>query len=254
MQLDWITTIAQVINFLVLVYLLKRFLYRPIVNAMNKREANIALQLDEAQQQSAVAQQQSNDYQEKVNALERQREQLIEDAKREAEVQRSQLMDELRSEIATIRSRWHDEVKREQQAFLAQARQMVGEQVCFVARRALSELADDKLENQMLTVFLLKLTEVPKFDKLKLAESATANGLTVESHFPISQTNQEKITAIIHQQIAPGLTINFKQVADLICGITLKGPGFKLEWNLDSYLEDIDERLSSQLAMSSAAE
>ena len=42
MQVDWITTIAQIINFLVLVYLLKRFLYGPIVSAMIHREAHIA--------------------------------------------------------------------------------------------------------------------------------------------------------------------------------------------------------------------
>ena len=144
MQVDWITTIAQIINFLVLVYLLRRFLYRPIVAAMDRREAHVAQRLEEAAQQSTLAQQQGNDYREKLHDLEQQREQLIEAAKREAEAQRIQLMDELRSEITTIRSRWHEEVKREQQAFLDQARQMVGDQVCRVARQALDEYLKDR--------------------------------------------------------------------------------------------------------------
>lgn len=254
MQVDWITTIAQIINFLVLVYLLKRFLYRPIVAAMDRREAHVALRLEEAAQQSALAQQQHDDYREKVNAIEQQREQLMEQAKRTAEAQRMHLMDELRSEIATIRTRWHEEVKREQHAFLDQARQMVGEQVCLVARQALGELADSALENQILSVFLRKLAEVSAADKAKLAETAIATGLTVQSRFSLSQATREKITALVHQQIDPALALHFEQVPELICGISLKGPGFKLEWNVESYLAHIDEQLAGRLTVTSPGE
>jgi len=254
MQVDWITTIAQIINFLVLVYLLKRFLYRPIVAAMESREAHIAQRLADAQQQSATAQQQSSDYDEKVQTLERQREQLIEDAKHEAEAQRAQLLDELRAEVATIRTRWHDEVKREQQAFLAQARQMVGEQVCLVARQVLGDLANEELEDQMFAVFIKKLAHISSEEKAKLADSAAEKGLTLQSGFPLSAAMQEKINAAVHQQIAPELALHFEHLPALICGINLKGPGFKLEWNLESYLTDIDEQLSSRLAVANLGE
>ncbi|MCG6939299.1 MAG: hypothetical protein LJE83_14150 [Gammaproteobacteria bacterium] len=253
MQVDWITTFAQIINFLVLVYLLKRFLYRPIIAAMNRREERVALRLEEAAQQSALARQQSDEYREKTHTFEQQRNQLIEQAKREAEAQRSQLMDELRSEIATIRSRWHEEVKREQQAFLDQARKIVGEQVCLVARQALGQLADSELENQMLSVFLRKLAEVSAQDKAKLVQTATDKGLMVESRFTLSAAMREKITAIIHEQIDAALAVHFEQAPELLCGITLKGPGFKLEWNIESYLTHIDEQLSSQLAITTSS-
>ncbi len=249
MQIDWITTIAQIINFLVLVYLLRRFLYQPIVAAMSRREEDISQRLEQAAQQSTLAQQQSAKYNEKVRELEQQREQLIEEAKREAEAQRTHLLNELRDEIATVRARWQDEVKREQQAFLAQARQLVGEQVCLVARQSLGDLADAELENQILSVFLKKLTKVSAQDKAKLAQSAIKKGLIVQTHFPLAQAMQEKITAIIYEQIAPALLVHFEQTPELICGINLKGPGFKLEWNLESYLTNINEQLSSQLAM-----
>ena len=254
MQVDWITTIAQIINFLVLVYLLRRFLYRPIVAAMDRREAHVAQRLEEAAQQSTLAQQQGNDYREKLHDLEQQREQLIEAAKREAEAQRIQLMDELRNEITTIRSRWHEEVKREQQAFLDQARQMVGDQVCRVARQALDELSDAELETRMLDVFLKKLAQVPTEDKKRLAETAAEKGLTVQTGFPLSATMQKKLSTEIHQHIAPALALHFEQLPALICGINLKGPGFKLEWNIESYLAHIDEQLAGRLAVASLGE
>ena len=55
MQIDWVTVVAQMINFLVLVYLLKRFLYGPIVKAMERREHAIAEQQQQVQEQLAEA-------------------------------------------------------------------------------------------------------------------------------------------------------------------------------------------------------
>jgi F-type H+-transporting ATPase subunit b len=254
MQVDWITTIAQIINFLVLVYLLKRFLYRPIVAAMERRETHIAQRLKDAAEQSTEAQQQGNAYREQLQELERQREQLIAKAKNEAEAQRIQLMDALRDEISSIRMRWIEEVEREQQAFLAQARQMVGEQVCLVARQALGDLADTALEKQMLRVFQQKLAETPADDKAKLAESATESGLVVQTRFPLPPTMQESITIIIHEQLAAELSVQFEESVELICGISLKAPGFKLEWNLESYLAHIDEQLASRLSVATLGE
>lgn len=251
MTVDWITTIAQITNFLVLVYLLKRFLYRPIVAAMSRREAHIAQRLDEAAEQSAAAQQQIEAYNEKVRELEWQREQLMENAKRDAETQRTQLLDALRDEIAAIRNRWHEEVERERQAFLAQTRRMVGEQVCQVARQAFGDLADAELESQMLNVFLRKMAGVPSQDKARLAETATEKGLTVQTRFPLSPVMQEQLTTLIHDQIGAALVVQFEQAPELICGIAVRGPGFKLEWNLASYLAGIDEQLSRQLHVAS---
>ena len=48
MSIDWITVIAQIANFLVLVWLLKRFLYRPILDGIDAREAEIARSMAEA--------------------------------------------------------------------------------------------------------------------------------------------------------------------------------------------------------------
>ena len=254
MQVDWLTTIAQIMNFLVLVYLLKRFLYRPIVAAMNRREEHIAQRLEDAAQQSAMARQQGDAYREQVQELERHREQLIAEAKREAEAQRTQLLDALRDEIAAIRTRWHQEVKREQQAFLAQARQMVGEQVCLVARQALGDLADAGLEKQVLDVFQRKLAEVPADDRQKLAHSASESGLIVQTRFPLPPTMQESISTILHEHIAAEAAIHFIQAPELICGISLKAPGFKLEWNLESYLGHIDEQLASHLSVATLDE
>ena len=48
MSIDWVTVLAQIANFLVLLWLLKRFLYRPILNGIDAREAAIAQRISDA--------------------------------------------------------------------------------------------------------------------------------------------------------------------------------------------------------------
>ena len=75
MAIDWITVGAQIANFLVLVYLLKRFLYGPIVRAMERREQTIAARLDDAHSQAAAAAREKELYEVKQQASRRHREQ-----------------------------------------------------------------------------------------------------------------------------------------------------------------------------------
>ena len=55
MLIDWFTVGAQALNFIVLVWLMKRFLYRPVLDAIAAREQRIAQQLAEAATQMAEA-------------------------------------------------------------------------------------------------------------------------------------------------------------------------------------------------------
>src|SRR3990167_11353393 len=73
MQIDWLTVAAQVVNFLVLVWLLQRYLYRPIVKAMDDREQRIAARRREATEQKANAEQEAKEYRSQRDALERDR-------------------------------------------------------------------------------------------------------------------------------------------------------------------------------------
>ena len=74
--IDWLTVGAQALNFLVLVYLLKRFLYGPVVRAIGRREEAIAERLREAEQRGKDAEAEARHHREAREALEAQRERL----------------------------------------------------------------------------------------------------------------------------------------------------------------------------------
>jgi F-type H+-transporting ATPase subunit b len=62
MLIDWFTVGAQALNFIILVWLLKRFLYKPILDAIDAREKRIAAELADADKKKAEAQKERDEF------------------------------------------------------------------------------------------------------------------------------------------------------------------------------------------------
>ena len=96
MLIDWFTVAAQALNFLILVWLMKRFLYKPILNAIDEREKRIAAELANADAKKAEAQKEHDEFQHKNTEFDQQRAALLSKATGEAQAERQRLLDEAR--------------------------------------------------------------------------------------------------------------------------------------------------------------
>src|ERR1700685_3195890 len=114
MPIDWFTVVAQAVNFLILVWLLKRFLYKPILHAIDEREKGIAAQLSQAEAQKAEAEKVRDDFQHKNEAFEQERAALLKHAADEANAERQRLLDEARKEADALRAKRQDALRNEQ--------------------------------------------------------------------------------------------------------------------------------------------
>jgi F-type H+-transporting ATPase subunit b len=247
MQVDWITTIAQIINFLILVYLLRRFLYGPIIKAIGRREKDIADRVAAAQRQTEVAEANFELYKQKMEEFAQEKDALLQAAKQAAVDARTKLLDELRAEIETLKQSWKTEVLREQQDFLTGAGNVINEQACLIARHALTDLAEVELEATVVQRFEQRLATLDNVDKAQLARSAEQADLIIETVFPLSPALEASLSHAVHQVIAPNAALQFSLQPDLICGIALKGDGFKVEWNFDHYMKNLEIDLARQL-------
>ncbi|MEN4041216.1 MAG: hypothetical protein ROW39_02640, partial [Anaerolineaceae bacterium] len=91
-MIDLFTVFAQIVNFLVLILLLKRFLYKPVLKAIAAREERIANTVKEADQAKADAQQQIEAYRQKNEAWEAERATLVEALRQEMTDLRKEMM------------------------------------------------------------------------------------------------------------------------------------------------------------------
>jgi F-type H+-transporting ATPase subunit b len=246
MTIDWITVSAQIVNFLILVWLLKRFLYRPVVNAMTQREQRIAARLAEADQREATADRAEQAHRQAMETLEQDRDALLRRARDTAEAERKRLLETARAEVARQRERWLDEVAGERQRFLDRLRRQSLDAVTLITRQALSDLADEDLEHRLVSVLIRKL-EILDDDSRRLMTD-TDDPVQVESAFELSEPERRRLAEALTRQLGPQRPVRYRISPELVCGIRLNAGGQRLDWSVAAYLEELNANLESALA------
>ncbi len=249
MQIDWVTVIAQIVNFLILVGLLKYLLYGPITRAMHNRRQSIQDQLEEAREREREAEQEQEEYEQKRRELEERREELVEQARSEAQERREEMLEEAREQVQGVERRWHESLRDERDAFLRELRDRMGARVCVVARQALRDLADAELEAQMVSIFLDRLNELDDEHRrdLRRALDEADRPPRVVTTFELSEDQREGIQSAVRDVLDADVSVAFRQSRELLCGIELNVGGRKIAWSLDSYLDRLEENISEVL-------
>jgi F-type H+-transporting ATPase subunit b len=249
MLIDWFTVGAQTLNFLILVWLLKRFLYKPILNAIDAREKRIAAELADADTKKAEAQKERDTFEEKNEEFDRQRATLLKKATDEVQAERMRLLDQARKAADALSSKRQEELRNEainlNQAILRRTRQ----EVFAIARKALTDLAATSLEERISEVFTRRLRELDGSAKETLAqalETATAPAL-IRSAFELTAEQRATIQKTLNETFAAEIRLRFETEPDLISGIELAANGQKVAWSIADYLVSLEKGVAELL-------
>jgi F-type H+-transporting ATPase subunit b len=252
---DWFTVIAQIINFLILVALLKRFLYGPIIRAMERREKEIASGLDEAAKKAAEAEQEGLHYRALVREMADAREKMLAQTREEAEALRRDLKQKALEETDRSQAQWYESFRHQKEAVEQGFRLHACKQVFAVVRRALTDLADTDLEERMTDVFISRIRNLDPALQKEITDSIMSTGreIVIRSAFEINPEGQRKIVEAIRAQISKAgqkegghslmtdMNINFETSGSLICGIEIVADGRKVTWDLEGYLDELEQ-------------
>lgn len=250
MLIDWFTVFAQIVNFLILIWLLHRFLYGPIVKAMQAREDRIREQLESAHTQRREAEEIKADYVSKRQELDEQHDRLIIEAREEAEAWRKEQMDRARVEVDEAQGHWQEAIQREKDLFLRELRQRTGHHVVAIAHRALADLAEADLEAQMVHVFLQRLQATDPDRREEIAQSIrdSGRGIIVQSAFELPQEQRDEFTALVGEMVGDTVPLEFVTSSELLAGIELKAGSYHVAWSLDEHLVSLEQDMAELLA------
>lgn len=258
MSINWFTFFAQIVNFLIVVYLLKRFLFGPITRAMAEREAKIAAQFAEAEVRRQEAEQEAERYRSQRAELDAEIETLMADAAAQAGERRRAMITEARAEVESMQDRWYSAVEREKGLFLHNIRQRMGEQVFLLAKSAMGDLANADLEESIVNVFLEKVQaqELEPAAVSNVGEPPGETAIVVRSAFDLEPAARKRISQALQQRLAANhldgdaprsLKVEFEQDAELICGIEAQLQDRRIAWNLRDYLDSFENELEAAL-------
>lgn len=245
MLIDWFTVAVQIVNFLVLLFLLRRFLYGPLLRAMDQRQRTMAERMEQAAQAEQEATTQLALLIEERAALSGSREALLRQAAVEVEAWRQAAMDRLRQEFAEHRRLWQQQLTEEQAGFYAKLKLRLGEQVVRVSTKVLADLADQGLEERLLDLFLAKLG----MDHDRADQRREEGDLLVTSGHPLAPDHRERVRRALTARFGAGRGIQFQEEPGLGFGIRLTLDDQAWEWNLACYMDELEQDIRQALAL-----
>lgn len=256
MLIDWFTVGAQVINFLILVWLLKRFLYHPILDAIDAREQRIASELAAADAKKAEAGEERTAFEQKNAAFDKERANLLKQATEAANAERQRLLDVAREAATALSAKRQESLQTEAQELQQEIRRRAQQEVFAIARKALSDLAGATLEERMVAVFVERLQALGDEEKQKLASAlkTAAIPIVVRSSFDLPAAQQATIKASVHDLLGTDVGLVFETSPDLIGGIELSSDGQKLAWSIAEYLKALESSVGELLKTRASAQ
>jgi F-type H+-transporting ATPase subunit b len=249
MLIDWFTVGAQVLNFLILVWLLKHFLYKPILNAIDAREKRIAAELADADAKKTEAQKERDDFQSKNKAFDEQRSALVAKAVDEAKAERERLLDEARKAADSLRAAQATALRNDQKRLGSEVTRLAKDEVFGIARKTLADLATVSLEERVGEVFTLRLREMDGKGKklLGAALKSSSEPAVVRSAFDLGAAQKAAIQNALNETFAAEIRIRFETSPDLISGIELTTNGQKVAWSIADYLASLEKGVDELL-------
>lgn len=249
MLIDWFTVVAQTINFLILVWLMRRFLYQPVLKAIDAREKLIAEELADAAATQAKAEGEQESFQTKNKDFDEQRSQLLAKATEEATGERKRLLSEAREAADTMSTKRLESLHHDAQNLNKALTRRTQDEVFSIARQTLADLADTDLEKRATTVFIQKLRAMegtPKSDFSKALKSSP-DPAQVRSAFDLPSEQRAELQNAINETFSLDTQLHFETTPDLVTGIELTASGSKLSWTIADYLQSLKKRVGELL-------
>ncbi|BDI32106.1 ATP synthase subunit B [Capsulimonas corticalis] len=250
MLIDWFTVIAQTLNFLILVWLLRRFLYKPILDAVDSREKRIAAQIADAGVKMAEAHKERDEYQHKNEEFDAQRATLLNQATNDANAERQRLIEEA-GKTADAQSTLRREMLLNEAHSLNQAIRLSTQQEVFaIARKTLADLAATSLELCMTDVFARRLRAItgPVKESLGAALKTSSSPVLIRSAFDLPAEGRATIQNALNETFSSDIPVRFETTPDLIGGVELTANGQKLAWSIADYLISLESRVGELIA------
>jgi F-type H+-transporting ATPase subunit b len=241
MEINWFTVIAQIVNFLILVWLLKRFLYKPVLNAIDEREKKIALQLEDAATKKAEAKKDQDLFREKNEAFDKERVVKMDEVLEQIDSEKERLFEEVRKESTELRLKFEDSLKQQEQEIKDNLKRKTKDAVFTIAGKTLSDLASADLEEQIINVFIGKIKQLAGAEKTKFINALKNNNapIAIKSVFGLSATSKHKFEEAIEKITEKQNAFQYLLEPELVSGIEIGTASFQMSWNIDAYLESL---------------
>jgi len=243
LELNWSTFLLEILNFLVLVWILKHFLYRPVLNLIARRRAAIEDQLSEAKQLHADADSLKQQYEHRLVDWEQERQKAMENLMRELEENRLHALDELKAELAREEEKLRVARSRQDKQAVRAIETRALQQGAEFASRLLAEAAGPELENRLFDLLLddLSVLSADQISVLNNGWGDSPERILVTSAFPLTEDKRHRLEDILTRVTGLSAPVHYEQDVKLMAGLNITIGAWVLQLNVRDELQGFIE-------------
>lgn len=248
MTFDLFTVAAQIVNFALLLVLLRIFLYRPVLRAMREREQHIAHDRAAAEEAREEARAEADALRREREAFERQGRERERELEERLGERRERRLEEIEEEAESARRALARALERDRDDALAALRLRSGELLTRELRRALAQLADASLERRSVAAFRRRAAEIDGEVRAELARAARAGEpVRIRTAFEPDDEVRGELAAIARDLLGSDAAPTFETDEALGFGATLEAGGVQVGWTAEGFVRAFEASLEATL-------
>ena len=248
MGFSWVTFFAQIVNLFLLVWLLKKYLYHPILSVIEKRQAYIEDKVKKADEAVRSAQKQEEKLNRAVRQWDKEKQKRLDALDAELDSYRREGRASIEREVHVSRQKMQDALNRESSTMQLEIRDMLAENFLNLSQRVLTDLSRLSPMEQAIALFQRKISDLSKIEKKSIQDILKKkNQIIISSSAKLSVKEQKSLSQFLTRQFG-NAEISYRTQPDLILGIEALIGETVLEWNLKSYLDHFEGNLNAALA------
>lgn len=251
MSIDLFTLVAQVINLIILLFLLRKFLYLPVLKAVDERQKFIASELNKASSAHRQAQELERICQQKIMEIDVQKQEILGKTQAEAQALSEKLSAEAKAEFVQAKKNWQKRLQTEQKTFDLAIQNLIVEHFRTFATDALKQMADVNLNDLIADKLKEKILALSAVKKEQFAQAYQNKKLiVVQSAKKMTTDNQKNLKKFLMEQFAlnDDIKFNFMVNNELVCGIAIQAEEQLIAWNLAGYLEEFQKNMDNEVS------
>lgn len=243
MEFDWSTFLLEIINFLVLVWILKHFLYKPVLDVIARRRAGIEAQLAEAQRLHDEANTLKEEYENRLSDWDHERQQARDALAQELNEERARRMEALQTTLVQEREKEQiAESRRRTEAERAIEHHALQQSAQFAAR-LLAQATGPELEARLMDLLLDGLASLSSdhIAALRTQWGEPPEAIMVASAYPLSEDRQQRLEETLTGVTGLSAPVKYEQNADLLAGLRVTIGAWVLHANVQDELKGFAE-------------
>lgn len=246
MQFNWSTFVFQIINFLILVFILYKVLYKPITTVIKKRRRAIEEKFKEAKAEQDKAEKLKKDYELKLLEINREQNTILAQARTEAEEERKHLIEEARKDAGRERTKAMRSLDQEIEKRLGDLQKTIASSATRLANTMLQQVSGKEL-NEYLAQHMLEKIRGINTEGFDLPQSSTAIDVTLFAAQEPGQSTVERFKAELHKVFGATPTIMVRQEPSMVAGFRVEIGELILDAGFNRQLEDWKKSLQKSL-------